>query len=130
MNRNFVLNGEVVDATVRALYSEVSEQLSAEIYYPKHGFTDYEPDIPEEKLSSVSGFGKGILTVAGQVYGSNQKYKGLTKRIALLKPTLINGENLKSVVRRFKATLNNLFSKELQRLSEWGGYYPQAIVRS
>lgn len=87
MNRNFVLNGEAVDATVQALYSEISEQLSNEVYYPKHGFTDYEPDIPEEKLSSVSGFGKGVLTVAGQAYGSNQKYKGYSKELLLRKYT-------------------------------------------
>jgi len=87
MNRNFVVDGEAVDAAVQALFSEVSEQISNELYYSKYGFTDYEPDIPEEKLSSVSGFGKGTLTVAGQQYGSNQRYKGYNKQLLLRKYT-------------------------------------------
>lgn len=87
MARNFVLDGESVDATVQALFLEVSEQISNEVYYGAHGFTDYEPDIPEEKLSSVSGFGKGTLTVAGQQYGSNQRYKGYSKQLVLRKYT-------------------------------------------
>ena len=87
MNRNFVLNGESVEAAVRALYSEVSDQLSSNIYYSGYGFTDFFPDIPEEKLSSVSGFGKGKLTVAGQQYGSNERYKGYAKQLDLNKYT-------------------------------------------
>jgi len=87
MNRNFVLNGEAVDATVQALFSEVADQLSNELYYQQHGFVDYEPDIPEEKLSSVSGFGRAVLTVAGQQYGSNQRYKGYNVQLTLRKYT-------------------------------------------
>lgn len=87
MNRNFVLDGESVDASVRALFSEVSSQLANEIFYKDHGFTDYFPEIPEDKLSSVSGFGRGSLTVAGQPYGSNQRYKGYAKTLTLRKYT-------------------------------------------
>lgn len=86
-NRNFVVDGESVDATVQALFSEVQDQLSNQIYYQSHGFVDYEPDIPEEKLSSVSGFGAGTLTVAGQQYGTNQRYKGYAKQLLLRKYT-------------------------------------------
>jgi len=93
MNRNFVKDGEAVDASVRALFSEVSMQLSNELYYKEHGFSEYEPEIPEDKLSSVSGFGKGTLTVAGKQYGSNQRYKGLKGMLALVKSFLIYGEN-------------------------------------
>lgn len=87
MNRNFVLDGEAVDASVRALFSEVSEQLSNELYYKDHGFNEYDPEIPDDKMSSVSGFGKGTLTVAGRQYGSNQRYKGYAKTISLKKYT-------------------------------------------
>jgi hypothetical protein len=87
MNRNFVLDGEAVDASVRALFSEVSLQLSNDLYYSEHGFNEYEPEIPDDKMSSVSGFGKGTLTVAGRQYGSNQRYKGYAKTITLRKYT-------------------------------------------
>ncbi|MFA5695983.1 MAG: hypothetical protein WC917_00760 [Bacilli bacterium] len=87
MNRNFVKDGEAVDASVRALFSEVSMQLSNELYYKEHGFSEYEPEIPEDKLSSVSGFGKGTLTVAGKQYGSNQRYKGYATSLVLRKYT-------------------------------------------
>lgn len=86
-NRNFVLDGEAVDASVRALFSEVNDQLSNELYYPEHGFNEYFPEIPDDKLSTVSGFGKGTLTVAGQQYGSNQRYKGFASTINLRKYT-------------------------------------------
>lgn len=87
MNRNFVKDGEAVDAAVRALFSEVSLQISSTLNYKEIGFNEYSPDIPEDKLSSVSGFGKGSLTVAGQQYGSNQRYKGYAKTIELKKYT-------------------------------------------
>lgn len=87
MNRNFAFNGETVDAAVQALFSEVRDQVSSQMYYGAYGFNDYEPDIPEEKLSSVSGFGKGTLTLAGQQYGSNQRYKGYAVTLTLRKYT-------------------------------------------
>jgi len=87
MNRNFVLDGESTDASVRALFLEVSMQLANETFYKEHGFTDYYPEIPEDKISSVSGFGRGSLTVAGQPYGSNNRYKGYAKTLTLRKYT-------------------------------------------
>jgi len=85
--RNFVLNGEAVDATVQALFVEYRDDVDNQIYYKDYGYEDYEPDIPEEKLSSVSGLGKGKLTVAGQQYGSNTRYKGYSKQLVLRKYT-------------------------------------------
>lgn len=87
MNRNFVLDGESTDASVRALFLEVSMQLANETFYQEHGFTDYFPEIPADKMSSVSGFGRGTLTVAGQPYGSNNREKGFAKTLTLRKYT-------------------------------------------
>ena len=87
MNRNFVLNGEAVDPAIRTLFSEVSMQLSNNLYYKEHGYTDYDAEIPDEKFSTVSGFGKGTLTVAGKQYGSNTRYKGYASTQVLRKYT-------------------------------------------
>jgi len=55
--------------------------------------------------------------------------------IALIKFSLINGENLKTAIKRFKATLRNLVLffqryKSLQRLSERTLLISEATVRS
>lgn len=67
---------QVVDAAVRALYDQAKFDLSTSVYGPNLGFTQYEPDVPSEQLSSISGPGYGALTVEGQQYGSNELYKG------------------------------------------------------
>lgn len=92
-NINFVKDGEVVDASVRILFDEASRQLSNYLYYKEHGYTELQADIPEEKFSSVSGVGKGSLTVAGQQYSDNIRYKG--KMLAFEKSLLIVLEVLK-----------------------------------
>jgi len=59
--------------------------------------------------------------------------QGLKIAIALVKSSLINGENLKSVIRRFMATLKNLFFEGLQRLNEKTSLFrlkDEAIVRT
>ncbi|MEA2036221.1 MAG: hypothetical protein U9O94_01835 [Nanoarchaeota archaeon] len=86
-NINFVKDGEVVDASVRILFEEAAEQLSNELYYKDHGFTEINADIPEEKFSTVSGVGKGSLTTAGQSYAENIRYKGYASTVNLRKYT-------------------------------------------
>lgn len=86
-NINFVKDGEVVDASVRVLFEEASEQLSNQLYYKEHGFTELQAEIPEEKFSTVSGVGKGSLTVAGQQYTDNIRYKGYASTVNLRKYT-------------------------------------------
>jgi len=66
----------VVDAQVRALFDTHMEEQSNELYYKDLGLTDYEPDVPEEKLNDVSGPGKGQITIEGQRYMANSKTKG------------------------------------------------------
>lgn len=83
----FVLDGEIVDPVVQALFAETRDQLSQKQWYQTLGYTDYEPNVPEEKLSSVSGYGAATLTVAGQSYGSDARYKGYAVTLALRKYT-------------------------------------------
>ena len=57
----------------------------------------------------------------GEQAGRARVQQGLKNTIAPVKSSLINGENLKTAIKRFTATLRNLvfsFYKSLQRLSE------------
>lgn len=78
---------QVVDAAVRALYDQAKFDLSTNVYGPALGFTQYEPDVPSEQISSISGPGYGILTIEGQQYGSNELYKGYPVTLRMSKFT-------------------------------------------
>lgn len=78
---------QVVDAAVRALYDQAKFDLSTTVYGPALGFTQYEPDVPSEQISSISGPGYGILTIEGQQYGSNELYKGYPVTLRMQKFT-------------------------------------------
>lgn len=78
---------QVVDASVRALYETAKFDLSNKVYGPNLGFTQYEPDVPEEKISSVSAPGYGSLTLEGQQYGSNELTKGYPVTLKMQKFT-------------------------------------------
>lgn len=54
--------------------------------------------------------------------------QGLANAVALIKSLLINGENLKTALKRFMATLKNP-KRDLQRLSEETALYAEATVR-
>src|ERR1035437_424480 len=78
---------QVVDATVRALYDQGKFDLSTLLYGPTLGFTEYQPDVPDEKISTISGPGPGKLTVEGEQYGSNDLYKGYPVTLVMNKFT-------------------------------------------
>lgn len=78
---------QVVDAAVRALYETAKYDLSTTLYGPSLGFTQYEPDVPSEQISSISGPGYGVLTVEGQQYGSNELFKGYPVTLSMQKFT-------------------------------------------
>lgn len=78
---------DVVSAAVRALYNQALSEQASELYYQALGLFDYEPDVPEEQLSEVTGPGKGILTIEGKQYGSNEKTKGYPVTLTLRKYT-------------------------------------------
>ena len=78
---------QAVDAAVRALWDTTMESQDSELYGPNLGFQMYEPDVPAEQISTISGPGKGVLTVEGQQYGSNTRYKGYPVTVSLDKFT-------------------------------------------
>lgn len=78
---------QVIDASIRALYDQGKLDLSSSLYGPSLCFTEYEPDVPDDKISSLSGPGYGRLTVEGQQYGSNQLYRGYPVTLVMNKFT-------------------------------------------
>ena len=78
---------QVIDAAVRGLFDQGKFDLSTTVYGPRLGFTQYEPDVPNEQLSTISGPGYGVLTVEGQQYSSNELYKGYPVTLKMQKFT-------------------------------------------
>ena len=79
---------QVVDAAVRALYDRGRFDQSAVLYSLSSGVaTEYEPDVPSEQISTMSGPGAGVLTLEGQQYGSNALYKGYPVTLVMRKYT-------------------------------------------
>ena len=78
---------DIISAAVRALFNRASDEQSSELYYKEVGLTDYEPDVPSEQLNDISGPGKGILTVEGVQYGSNDKTRGYPVTLTMRKYT-------------------------------------------
>lgn len=85
------LFSDVVSATVRALYDRAKEEQSSMLYYQDLGLNEYEPEIPEEVLTDMSGFSRATLSSEGQEYGVVTRVKGLM--VALVKSFLIYGEH-------------------------------------
>ena len=81
----------IVDATVRAFIDRASDEQSSQLYYQDLGLNEYQPDVPEEVLNDISGFGKANLSSEGQEFGMVTRVKGLM--VALVKSVLIYGEN-------------------------------------
>lgn len=83
-------------------------------YLALHGITGIQKVAQGADLPNITG-----------VEGKNS--------IAFFKSLLINGENLKNAVKRFKATLSkqiNYFIVQLQRLSEETAFLAEATVRT
>lgn len=78
---------QVVDAAVRGLFDQGKLDLSTKVYGPQLGATQYEPDVPSEQLSTISGPGYGVLTIEGNQYGSNELWKGYPVTLVLNKFT-------------------------------------------
>lgn len=78
---------DIVNPVVRALWNHALEEQSSELYYMDMGLSDLEPDVPNGQLNSVTGPGRGALTVEGEVFFSNTKYREYPAAINLRKYT-------------------------------------------
>ena len=80
---------DVIEARVRALFEKSNEEQSSELYYGELGLVDYEPDVPNEQMNDISGPDKGKITIEGQEYGANKKYRGYPVTLTLRKYTFV-----------------------------------------
>lgn len=66
---------DIVSAAVRAEFNRATEEQSSELYYQNLGLTDSFPDVPAEQINGITGPGAGVLTIEGQQFFSNTKYR-------------------------------------------------------
>lgn len=78
---------DIVNPVVRAFWNRAMEEQSSMLYYQDLGLTDLEPDVPNGQLQGITGPGAGALTVEGQVFFSNTKYREYPASINLRKYT-------------------------------------------
>jgi hypothetical protein len=78
---------DVIEARVRAIFERSKDEQASELYYGIMGLVDYEPDVPNEQMNDMSGPDRGTLTVEGQEYGANKKYRGYPVTLTLRKYT-------------------------------------------
>lgn len=73
MTTTGAVGGQIVNPLIRALYNRALEEQSSMLYYTDLGLTDYEPDVPQEQISGITGPGRAQITVEGQQFFSNTK---------------------------------------------------------
>lgn len=66
---------DLVNRLVGALFEASLSTLGQTLEYPQWGFQDYTPDSPDQTIQSWWGAGKAVLTVEGETYFSNTKYR-------------------------------------------------------
>lgn len=81
------LGQDIVNPLVRALFNRALDEQSSDLYYTDMGLNDYEPDVPAEQISGITGPGAGSLTVEGVTFFSNTKYREYPVTLTLRKYT-------------------------------------------
>ena len=66
---------DLVNRLVGALFEASLSTLGQTLEYPNWGFQDHVPDSPDQTIQSWWGAGKAVLTVEGENYFSNTKYR-------------------------------------------------------
>lgn len=74
---------DIINAAVRAEYNRALEEQASELYYSDLGLNDYEPDVPAEIISGITGPGTGQLSYEGQAFFSNTKQREWPVTVAL-----------------------------------------------
>lgn len=107
---------QIVDPAIVTAFDEVKYQIMQDVQYKKFPFTMYQIETTGDKMSSLSGYGAGGLTIEGQIYATDYKYNGYDKTM---------------VVRKY--TKNVPFTEELeyflQKRSSAGVYQVDSMVR-
>jgi len=78
---------QVVDPALIKMFDESRDQLATEAQYTMFPFTERQIEAENEKISRLSGYGLGGLTVEGQLYQVTTKVQGFEKTLVLRKYT-------------------------------------------
>lgn len=78
---------QVVDPSIRKMYDESVLQLATKAQYTQFPFTEYQIETTSDKISSITGYGAGSLTIEGQVYTTDTKIQGYSKTLVTRKYT-------------------------------------------
>lgn len=78
---------DVLDPSVREIFNDRRDELSASLKYKELGLVDKDAELPNETIQGVSGVGKGVLTVELQQYGANERYRDYTSSLTMRKYT-------------------------------------------
>jgi hypothetical protein len=78
---------QVVDPAIVSAFDEVKNQITQELQYKKFPFKTYQIETTADKMTSLSGYGAGGLTIQGQIYATDNKYNGYDKTMVVRKYT-------------------------------------------
>jgi len=78
---------QVVDPAIVSAFDQVKYQISQKAQYKMFPFKEYEIQTTGDKMSSLSGYGPGGLTIQGQSYQLDYKYNGYSKTMVVRKYT-------------------------------------------
>lgn len=87
-NNNSTLSiPQVVDPAIVSVFDQVKYQISEKTQYKMFPYKEYEIETTNDKMSSLSGYGPGGLTLQGQSYSVDYKYNGFSKQLITRKYT-------------------------------------------
>lgn len=78
---------QVVDPAIVSAFDQVKYQISEKVQYKQFPYKEYEIETTNDKMSSLSGYGPGGLTLQGQNYSLDYKYNGYSKQLITRKYT-------------------------------------------
>jgi len=78
---------DLVTRTVGALFEAAKDTMGATLEYTRYGFQDKFPDSPDETMNAWWAPAPAALTVEGETYFSNQRYRGYPDSFTLYKYT-------------------------------------------
>lgn len=78
---------QVVDPSLKKIFDESKNQLTTKSQYTQFPFTEYQIETTADKMSSLSGYGAGGLTLEGQIYTTDAKVQGYSKTLVTRKYT-------------------------------------------
>jgi hypothetical protein len=85
MNNSTLTIPQVVDPAIVSAFDQVKYQITNKSQYKMFPYKSYQIETTGDKMSSLSGYGAGGLTIEGQTYATDYKYNGFSKTLVTRK---------------------------------------------